>query len=109
MCGVTLPDELNSIYAHFDLLSDESTAKSAGPPEEQPLSVSIADVKRSLLGGDMSKAAGPDNIPGCVLKSCTNQGAKVNIDILNISRSPEGVPVCFKTATIFFKSLHVRS
>ncbi len=41
--------------------------------------------------------AGPDNIPGCMLRTGANQLADV---IFNISQSQEGVPTCFKTATI---------
>ena len=48
----------------------------------------------------MNKAAGPDNIPGCVLKTWANQLVDVITDIFNISLSQESVPNCFKTATI---------
>ncbi len=63
MCEATLPDELNTFYAHFDLLNKESAVFSTLPPEDQPRSVSTADVRRVLLGVNMCKAAGPDNIP----------------------------------------------
>ncbi len=51
-------------YDHFDLLNKESAVKSTPPPEDRPRSVSTADVRRTLLRVNMSKAAGPDNIPG---------------------------------------------
>ena len=38
MCEATLPDELNTFYAHFDLLNKESAVKFTPPPED---SVSI--------------------------------------------------------------------
>ena len=100
MCAATLPDELNSFYAHFDILNKESAVTSTPPPEELPLSVSTADVRRILLRVNMNKAAGPDNIPGRVLKTCANQLVDVITDIFNISLSQESVPTCFKTATI---------
>ncbi len=100
MCEATLPDELNTFYAHFDLLNSESAVKSTPPPEDRPLSVSTADVRKVLLKVNMSKAAGPDNIPGRVLKTCANQLVDVITDIFNISLSQESVPTCFKTATI---------
>eukprot|EP00064_Thunnus_orientalis_P001656 superscaffoldBa00000114_g1659 len=68
MCEATLPDELNSFYAHFDILNKESGVKSTPPPEDLTLTVSTVDVRRILLRVNMNKAAGPDNIPGCVLK-----------------------------------------
>jgi len=45
----------------------------------------------------MSKAAGPDNIPGSVLRTRANQLVDVVTDIFNISLSQEIVPTCFKT------------
>ncbi len=47
------------------LISSTKAVKSTPPPEDQPLSVSTADVRRTLLRVNVSKAAGPDNIPGC--------------------------------------------
>ncbi|KAK1806963.1 hypothetical protein P4O66_005446, partial [Electrophorus voltai] len=46
------------------------------------------------------KAAGPYNIPGCVLRECADQLADVLTDIFNISPSCTVVPTCFKTTTI---------
>ena len=74
--------------------------KSTLPPEDLQLSASTADVRRILLRVNMNKAAGPDNIPGRVLKTCANQLVDVITDIFNISLSQESVPTCFKTATI---------
>ncbi len=41
--------ELNTFYARFDLLNKESAVKSTMPPEDRPLSVSTADMRRILL------------------------------------------------------------
>lgn len=38
----TLPDELNTFYAYFDLLNKESVVKSIPPPEEWKLSLFIS-------------------------------------------------------------------
>ncbi|KAK1803181.1 hypothetical protein P4O66_021705, partial [Electrophorus voltai] len=46
------------------------------------------------------KAAGPDNIPGRVLRECADQLADVLTDIFKISLSCAVVPTCFKTTTI---------
>ncbi len=57
ICEITLPDELSTFYARFDLLNKESAVKSAPPPDDQPLLVSTANVRRILLRVDMNKAA----------------------------------------------------
>ncbi|GAA6107150.1 piezo-type mechanosensitive ion channel component 1-like, partial [Tachysurus ichikawai] len=46
------------------------------------------------------KAAGPDNIPGRVLRECAEQLVDVFMDIFNISLSSAVVPTCLKTTTI---------
>ncbi len=73
MCEATLPYEMNTFYARFDLLNKESAVKSTLPPEDWPLSVSTVDVRRILLRVNMSKAVGPDNIHGCVVRTCASQ------------------------------------
>ncbi len=37
MCEAILPDELNTFYAHFDLLKKESSVMSTLPPDDRPL------------------------------------------------------------------------
>ena len=71
MCEAILPDELNTFYAHFDLFNTDLTVKSTPPPEDRTLLVTAADVRRVLLRVNMNKAAGLDNIPGRVIKTCT--------------------------------------
>ncbi len=62
--------------------------------------MSVADVTRSLRRVNIRKAAGPDSIPGRVLKTCAHQLAGVFTDIFNLSFSLSAVPQCFKTSTI---------
>lgn len=100
MCEATLVDKLNSFYARFDLLHNESAVKSTLPPEEWPLLVSTEDLRRILLSVNMRKAAEPDNIPSWVLKTCANQLADVITAIFNISLSKKSVLIWFKTANI---------
>ncbi len=73
MFEATLPDELNTFYARFDLLNKESAVKSTLPPDDWPLSVSTVDVRRTVMTVIMSKAARPDNIPGHVLTLCLDR------------------------------------
>ncbi len=50
ICEATLREELNTIYAHFDLLNKESAVKSSPPPDATAtLSVSTAVVRGILL------------------------------------------------------------
>lgn len=53
-----------------------------------------------LCGVSARKAAGPDGIPGRVLKDCADQLATVLTNIFNLSQSQAIVPTCLKTATI---------
>ncbi|KAK3514085.1 hypothetical protein QTP70_003210 [Hemibagrus guttatus] len=46
------------------------------------------------------KAAGPDNIPGKVLRECAEQLVDIFTDIFNISLSSAVVPTCLNTTTI---------
>ncbi len=45
-------------------------------------------------------AAGPDNIPGCVMKDCAEQLTDVLTDIFNTSLSQAVIPTCLKSTTI---------
>ncbi len=77
MYETTLPDELNTFYTCFDLLTV--------PYQYQY----TADVRRTLLRVNMSKDAGLDNIPGRVLRTCANQLVDFITDIFNISLPQE--------------------
>lgn len=46
------------------------------------------------------KAAGPDNIPGCVVKECADQLAGVRTGIFNHSLLQSIVPTCLKSSII---------
>ncbi|KAI5087280.1 gastrula zinc finger protein XlCGF28.1-like [Silurus meridionalis] len=71
----SLPDALNDFY----------------PP---------AEVRKTLSRVNPRKSAGPDNIPGRVLRECAEQLADVFTDIFNISLSSNVVPTCLTTTTI---------
>ncbi|KAI5108115.1 hypothetical protein C0J45_1709 [Silurus meridionalis] len=59
-----------------------------------------AEVRKTLCRVNPRKSAGPDNIPGRVLRECAQQLADVFTDIFNISLSSATVPTCLKTTTI---------
>ncbi|KAK1806293.1 hypothetical protein P4O66_000162 [Electrophorus voltai] len=95
-----LPDTLNDFYARFEAQNNVAAEKSIPLQNDQVLCLTVADVRRTLRGVNPRKAAGPDNIPGCVLRECADQLADVLTDIFNISLSCTVVPTCFKTTTI---------
>ncbi|KAK1796807.1 hypothetical protein P4O66_000875 [Electrophorus voltai] len=96
----SLPDALNDFYARFEAQNNVAAEKSIPPQNDQVLCLTAADVRRTLRGVNPRKAAGPDNIPGRVLRECADQLADVLTDIFNISLSCAVVPTCFKTTTI---------
>ncbi len=96
----SLPDALNSFYARFEALNTSPSTRLAFSSDVLLPSVNIVDVRRSLLKVKPRKAAGPDNIPGRVLKDCAFQLSEVLTDIFNISLFQAKVPSCFKSTTI---------
>ncbi|KAK3558854.1 hypothetical protein QTP86_030445, partial [Hemibagrus guttatus] len=96
----SLPDARNDFYARFEAQNNVAARKTIPPPNDQVLCLSTADVKRTLCRVNPRKSAGPDNIPGRVLRECAEQLADVFTDIFNISLSSAVVPTCLKTTTI---------
>lgn len=88
-------NELNNHFGRFEVSNTTPTRKSVPRPDEQPLSLDTADVRRTLR-----KAAGPGNIPGRVLKECADQLRGVLTDIFNTSLIQAVVRSCLKIATI---------
>lgn len=80
----SFPDALNNFYDPFEALNTSSSTRLAFSSDVLPPSVTIGDVRRSLLKVKPRKAAGPDNIPGRVLKDCAFQLSEVLTDIFNI-------------------------
>ncbi|KAK3528439.1 hypothetical protein QTP86_034541, partial [Hemibagrus guttatus] len=96
----SLADALNSFYARFEAQNDVTSRKTIPPPEDQVLCLTTADVRKTLCRVNPRKAAGPDNIPGRVLRECAEQLADVFTNIFNISLSSAVVPMGLKTTTI---------
>ncbi|KAI3368089.1 hypothetical protein L3Q82_026236, partial [Scortum barcoo] len=67
----SLPDALNNFYARFDDPNTSPSTRFTPPPGEEPLSVTAAEVRRTLQRINPRKAAGPDNISfyRCVVES----------------------------------------
>jgi hypothetical protein len=64
------------------------------------ITLSAADVNKTFKQVNIHKAAGPDRLPGHVLKACTDQLASVFTDIFNFSLTESVIPTCFKQTTI---------
>ncbi|KAK3508958.1 hypothetical protein QTP70_015369, partial [Hemibagrus guttatus] len=97
-CTRPLPEQ--RFYTQFEAQNDVTARKTIPPPEDKVLCLTTADVRKSLCRVNPRKAAGPDKIPGRVLRECAEQLADVCIDIFNISLSSAVVPTCLKTTTI---------
>uniref|UniRef100_A0A3B4TE14 Reverse transcriptase domain-containing protein n=1 Tax=Seriola dumerili TaxID=41447 RepID=A0A3B4TE14_SERDU len=96
----SFPDELNSFYARFERDNQEPAIKAVLTTEHHPLILSPTDVYAALSKVNARKAAGPDGIPGRVLRACAGQLAEVLTDIFNLSLDQAAVPTCFKTTSI---------
>ncbi|KAK3520331.1 hypothetical protein QTP70_023296 [Hemibagrus guttatus] len=96
----SLPDTLNDFYDRFEAQNNVAARKTIPAPNDQVLCLSTADVRRTLCRVNSRKSAGPDNIPGRVLRECAEQLADVFTDIFNISLTSAVVPTCLRTMTI---------
>ena len=60
----------------------------------------VADVSKTFKQVNIHKAAGPDGLPGRVLRAGADQLAVVFTDIFNMSLIESVIPTCFKQTTI---------
>ncbi|KAI3375381.1 hypothetical protein L3Q82_021870, partial [Scortum barcoo] len=98
--NVSFLNELNDFYARFDKDNKDMTIKPKPSDYHQTLTLSPTDVQNALSQINARKAAGPDGIPGRVLRACAEQLAGVFTDIFNLSLAQTAVPACFKTTSI---------
>ncbi|KAK3507839.1 hypothetical protein QTP70_001341 [Hemibagrus guttatus] len=96
----SLPDALNSFYAWFEAQNDVTVRKTIPPLEDKVLCLTTANVRKTLCSVNQRKAAGPDNIPGRVLRECAEQLVNVFTDTFNISLSKAIVQTCLNTTII---------
>lgn len=96
----SLPDALNSFYARFEATNNTTATRLISVPDDLPPSVTATEVRFTLQKINPRKAAGPDGIPGHVLRDCACQLSEVMCDTFNTSLSQAIVPSCLKTSTI---------
>ncbi len=97
---VSFLNELNYFYAHFDNNNKETATKITLSADHQTLKLTSTDVYTALSRISARKAAGPDSIPGRVLRTCAEQLSGVFTDIFNLSLTQATVPTCFKSTSI---------
>ncbi|KAI2644416.1 RNA-directed DNA polymerase from mobile element jockey [Labeo rohita] len=93
-------NELNDFYACFERDNKETATKIASSTDHSPFTLTSSDVYTALSRINARKAAGPDGIPGRVLRACAEQLAGVFTDIFNMSLAQAAVPACFKSTSI---------
>ena len=78
-----LPDELNYFYARFEASKTEACRSAPAVLDDCVITLSVADVK-TFKRVNIHKAAGPDGLPGRVLRACADQLA-----IVPVPRTPK--------------------
>ena len=68
----TLPDELNAFYIRFEASNTEACMRAPAFLDDCVITVSVTDVSKTFKQVNIHKAAGPDRLPGCILRSQTN-------------------------------------
>ncbi|KAK3547907.1 hypothetical protein QTP70_000572 [Hemibagrus guttatus] len=97
----TLPDALNEFFAPFDnQTSQMDTQTTSLPRDELVIILKSHQVRSTMRKIDITKAAGPDRVPGHTLKSCADQPAGVFTNIFNLSLQQALVPTCLKSTII---------
>ena len=94
---VLLPDELNTLFAHFE---DNTATQTQAATKDCGLSFSVADVSKTFKCVNPRKTAGQDDIPSRVLRACVDQLPDVFTDIFNLSLSQTSCLVCLQTYSI---------
>ena len=61
-------------------------------PDDCVIKLSVANVSKNFKQVNIHKAAGPDGLPGCVLRACANQLESVFTDIFNLSLTESIIP-----------------
>jgi hypothetical protein len=91
--------ELNA-YARFEARIPEACMIAPAVPDDCVITLSVADVIKTYKQVDIHKAAGPDSLPGSVLKACADQLGSVFTDIFKLSLAESVIATCFKQTTI---------
>ena len=69
---MSLTAELNYFYARFEANNTETCMRVPAVPEDCVITLSAADVSTTFKQVNIHKAAGPDGLPGRVLRVCAD-------------------------------------
>lgn len=97
---MSLAEELNHFFAHFEVVSLEEATLHPLVNSSHTLTVQEHELRCRLRAVNPRKAAGPDGIHGWVLRVCADQLAWVFTMIINQSLSQSTIPFCLKSSTI---------
>uniref|UniRef100_A0AAY4BNL9 Reverse transcriptase domain-containing protein n=1 Tax=Denticeps clupeoides TaxID=299321 RepID=A0AAY4BNL9_9TELE len=98
--NVLFLNELNDFYARFERDNKQPAVKIPSSTDHSPIILTSSDVCTALSRINARRAAGPDGIPGRVLRACAEQLAGVFTDIFNMSLAQAAVPTCLKSTSI---------
>lgn len=99
--ALSLPGELNTLYARFEVNSNNTpTVRPAEDQDDCTPVLMVDEVRRTFKKVNPRRSPGPDGILGRVLRGCADQLAEVFTYIFNLSLEEAIVPICFKQATI---------
>ncbi len=96
--GAWLAEELNNFFARF-----ETSSSSTPPPpvtDIPALTIQQHEVRQVLKAVNPRKAAGPDGVPGKVLRACCNLLSPVFTIIFKLSLAQATIPPSLKSVTI---------
>ena len=79
------PDEVNAFYARFEASNTEACTRAPAVLDDSLITLSVANVNKTFKQVNIHKAAGPDGLPGHVLKACVDQ---LQVSSLSFSTSP---------------------
>ncbi len=93
-------EQLNQFFSCFELKRTGTTISQASTANSQTFILQPAEVKKTLCKINARKTAGPDGIPGHVLRDCAAELGEVFTNIFNLSLFKCTVPTCLNTSTI---------
>ena len=96
----SLPDELNDFYARFEESNTETCIRASAVTDDCVIMLSVVDVSKTFQQVNILKAAGPEGLPGHVLRACADQLASVFTGIFNLSLTESVIPTYFKQTII---------
>lgn len=93
-------EQLNQYFGRFEVERIETTIEPVSATNRQVLIIQPTEVIHTPCKINIRKAAGPDGIPGRVLRDCAAELGEVFTNIFNLSLLQCIVPTCLKTSTI---------